>query len=93
MCGGRTIIKSPHQAKQDYTSPSYGVMYYKNSNTIGIRYKGAHKPQVVSFGGKRHLPYFGETELRALADQCLPMLDDGMEESHVQIWAKNQIGE
>ena len=92
MCGGRTIIKSPHQTKQQYTSPSSGVMYYKNNNSIGIRSKGDHKPPVISFGGKRC--GLGEDELRAIADGCLEKLDDGhWEERHVQLWAQRQIEE
>ena len=91
MCGGRTIIKIPHQEKQQYTSPSYSVLYYKKSNYIGIRYKGPPKPQVFSFGGKRC--GMCEAELRALADECLEKLDDGWEERHVVQWAWGQIEE
>ena len=72
-------------------------MYCKNSNAIGIRYKGDHTPQVISFGGKTC--GLCEDELRAIGDGCLEKLDEGTfgfgEASwrHVQLWAQRQIEE
>ena len=60
------------------------VMYYKNSNSIGLKEKTGLKRQLVSFGGKR---LGTEEELRLIADECLIKLGQGEEHLSVKAWA------
>ena len=55
---------------------NYGQMYYKNTNTIGIRDKIRAKNQVLSFGGKRCT--LSQDALKAIGLQVVSMLDHGM---------------
>ena len=59
-------------------------MYYKNSNSIGLKEKTGLKRQLVSFGGKRLRT---EEELRLIADECLIKLGQGEEHLSVKAWA------
>ena len=50
---------------QDY---KYGVMYYKNNNSIGLRRKFGNKGQCFSFGGAKCR--LDEAALRGFAKDC-----------------------
>ena len=65
-------------------------MYYKHSNSIGIRSKKNDKCQKFSFGGLRC--EMDETTLRGFADQVLRKLDDGESEKSVHKWVRHAIG-
>ena len=58
-------------------------MYYKASNTIGVRRKQGEKDQAFSFGGKRCR--LSEEVLREYADQALEELDSGISEDDVAL--------
>ena len=65
-------------------------MFYKNSNSIGIRRKfDKAKTQVISFGGMRC--EMSEKSQRKLADETLRKLDGGLSEKKALTWAKNQV--
>ncbi len=66
-------------------------MYYRKSNSIGLRRKFAEENQVISFGGVRCV--LKEEALRAFADDCLRKLDGGESESSVQAWVRLAIGD
>ena len=65
-------------------------MYYKKSNSIGIRQKFKAKTQIFSFGGKR-CP-LGEGALRGWGDDVLKRLEN-QNPKKVERWIKAQIKE
>ena len=71
---------------QAYTSKSYLVNYYKNSDIIGIKKKGGG--QLFSFGNKKEL---GEERLRAWADDVLKELDKGMSPINAKKWFHERL--
>ena len=82
MCRGCSIIKKNiFKGKQNKTSPNYSIMYYKNSNIIGVRRKRGGKEQAFSFGGTKCK--LSEEHLRGYADQALENLDAGILEGDV----------
>ena len=64
-------------------------MYYRASNTIGLRRKFGDYAQALSFGGK-HCGC-SEQVLRGFATMALKKLDDGQSEAAVKTWAVNAI--
>ena len=70
---------------KDYQSEKYGVLYYKNTNIIGLRRKWGGKEQVISYGGRGSK---AEEFLRNIADDALKKLDAGETESEVRDWCK-----
>ena len=71
---------------QAYTSKSYLVNYYKNTDIIGIKKKGGG--QLFSFGNKKEL---GEDRLRAWADDVLKELDKGMAPLQAKKWIDERL--
>ena len=67
----------------------WAVMYYKRSNSIGLREKTGLKRQMVSFGGRGSK----EGELRLIADECLIKLGQGEEHLSVKAWAQKKVKE
>ena len=70
-------------------SKRYGILYYKNSNSIGMRRKFGGGEQCFSFGGKR----CGLTEevLRSFASDALQKLENGMSEAEVKAWSHEAV--
>ena len=75
--------------KQKNTSPNYSIMYYKNSNLIGVRRKHGGKEQAFSFGGLKC--NHSEEQLREYADQALEKLDAGLSEDDVAQLLKEAV--
>ena len=69
-----------------HKNKDYTIMWYKASDTIGIRRTSGIKPQVISFGGRKCTK--NEVELRAIAARCLEKLGGGSSEATVKDWAK-----
>jgi hypothetical protein len=75
---------------EEHVSERYQAMFYKNSNSIGIRRKfDAKKTQVISFGGKKCK--MTEVLLRKLADETLIKVDEGISERRAKTWARNEV--
>ena len=64
------------EASELAKSPDYGLMYYKNAHTIGIRQKFAGKQQIMCFGGKKS--ELSSEALRGIGHQAVEMLKHGM---------------
>jgi hypothetical protein len=73
-------------AAEASTEPTwrYTKMWYKNSNSIGIRRIG--NKQIFSISNKQ----LQEAELHAIADQCLIKLRQGQSEEVVAAWSHKQ---
>ena len=64
-------------------------MYYKNSESIGIKRAFGSKKQVFSFGGKR--TKLSEAVLRKWGVKVLAKLREGMSEDQATMWVRAQI--
>jgi hypothetical protein len=64
-------------------------LYYKNSESIGIKRAFGSKGQVFSFGGKRSK--LSEAVLRKWGVKVLAKLREGMSEDQATIWVRAQI--
>ena len=62
-------------------------MYYKHSNTIGIRRKFSLKDQCMSFGGKK--VKLKEKAMKAHGEKVLERLHQGDSEGEVKAWIRN----
>ena len=58
-------------------SDDYGIMYYKNGHSIGIRRKFGDKAQILSFGGV-NARNKSEAQLRDIAKQIVDDLHEGV---------------
>ena len=74
---------------QEYESTKYGVLWYKNTDMVGIRRKFGKKEQCFSFGGKK--AGLTEEKGRAFGDDALRKLDGGMTEAQVKEWADRAV--
>ena len=74
---------------QEFKSARYAVMFYRNSNSIGIRQKFGKNTQVISFGGRKC--GLLENVLRGFGDDALRKLDAGQKETAVEKWAKKAV--
>ena len=63
-------------------------MWYKNSESVGIKQRFGQKKQVVSFGGKRCS--LTMEEQMELGKECVKKLNEGMPEADVNAWAKGE---
>ncbi len=70
---------------------AYGIMYYKNSNTIGIRRRFGTKHQVFGFGGTKI--NLGEKELREHGEEAVRRLQRGQSETEVSTWVRKLVNE
>ena len=73
---------------QDYKSKKYAVLWYKNSNSVGIRRKFGDKKQIFNFGGMTNPK--NEMALRAIGGRVLRLLDTGSTEAQAAAWAKEK---
>ena len=85
ICVGVSLIGCL-SLKEPYSSDKYQKMWYKNSNSVGIRRKFGDKKQIFSFGGLK----CGKSRevLEAMGGQFLEALDDGDAEEMVAEVAK-----
>jgi len=74
---------------QEISSDKYGVMYYKKTNSIGIRRKFGGKDTAITFGGKKC--GLSEEVLRGFGDDALKKLDAGTKENTVEKWAQKAV--
>ena len=54
--------------------PSYGVLYYKNGHTIGIRLKNGSKKQVFGFGG-RNATHKNKPDMQKVGQEIITMMN------------------
>ena len=64
-------------------------MYYKKSNSIGVREKFDEKRQVFSYGGKK--TSLREDGLRGWGDEVLTRLDKGQSCNKVKKWIRDIV--
>jgi len=74
---------------QAVQSKWYAVLYYKRTESIGLRRKFGNKSQSIGFGGKVHKKT--ERWLRGIADECLRKLHRGDSEETVKLWADGEV--
>ena len=67
---------------------AYNKMYYKNSNSIGIRRK-SDKKQIMSFGGRT--TKLTKTAMQKLGDEAIVKLKSGSTVEQVRDWAKQRM--
>ena len=70
----------------------YAMMYYKKSNTIGIREKFGNKQQIFGFGGKKE-PVKTESQLRGIAKEIIMDMNMGMGKAYCVTKAKRLVSE
>ena len=75
--------------QEQYKSDKYGVMWYKRTNSIGIRRKFGACNQAFSFGGMRC--ELDEQQQRGFAEMCLKKLDGGQSEEAVKSWVDEAV--
>ena len=75
---------------QAFVSEKFSVMYYKNSNCIGIREKKGQKRQVFSFGGQKCS--LTEDELRGWSVDVLKRLQNHSTKNTAK-WIRDTIKE
>ena len=68
------------------------MMYYRKSNTIGIREKFGNKKQIFGFGGKKE-PVKPEPQLRGIAKQIIMDMNMGMGKAFCVTKAKRLVSE
>ena len=68
------------------------MMYYRKSNTIGIRKKFGNKKQIFGFGGKKE-PVKPEPQLRGIAKQIIMDMNMGMGKAFCVTKAKRLVSE
>ena len=69
---------------EDASQKSYGLMFYKNSHSIGVRAKFGKKNQVFSFGGTSAKAKSKE-QMLAIGDKVLDMLKNGLSYEEAKI--------
>jgi hypothetical protein len=78
----RMVMRDPYI--EDFAGSRYGIMYYKNSNAIGVRQKFGEKRQILSFGGKKS--NLSESSLRSWGDSVVMKLE-------INKWSEKKAGE
>ncbi len=86
-CSVAAILPSDAPAETPEPLPRYNIMYYRVDNIRQVKGQGGR--QVGSFGGN---PTWTEDDLRALAAECVRLLQAGeLQEEAVKEWGKQKV--
>ena len=78
--------EEPEAEDSPVEKKEYLKMYYKNSNSFGIRQKFGSKRQIFNISNKT----WKKQDLEKVADEALGRLHGGHGEAETKTWAKNQ---
>ena len=75
-------------ALQDLYKTYARPLWYKDTNSVGIKQKFGEKEQIFSFG--KLTSTNSKKDLISLGDECVRKLNGGMSEGEVKSWAQEQ---
>ena len=76
------VMRDPYI--EEFAGSRYGIMYYKKSQSIGVRQKFGEKRQILSFGGKKS--GLSERSLRSWGDSVVMKLE-------INKWSEKKAGD